>query len=88
MFRSNTVAAVVHPAQHDGHIFQRFLLGELRHKDHTMIAGVAACAQNIVDGVLGNRKSEGCKDCTLRFFNAVDLFCFRWDGQAIQKTQL
>ena len=53
-----------------------------------MIAGVAAGTQNIVDGVLGNRKSEGCKDCTLRFFNAMDLFCFRGDGQPIQKAQL
>ena len=54
-----------------------------------MVAGVAAGAQNVVNILLLQRKSEGCKDRTLRFFNTMDLFCFRRDGHAaIQETQL
>ena len=76
-------------AMPESHIFQRLFLGEFRHHNHAMIGGVAASTKNVVNILLGQRKSEGCKDRTLRFFNTMDLFCFRRDGHAaIQETQL
>ena len=71
------------------HFFQGFLLGKLGSQHHTMIGRVAAYAEDVINIVLVNRKSEGCKDRTLRLFNAMDLFCFSRDGHAaIQETQL
>ena len=52
IFSGNAVAAMIYPAHGCGHIFQRFLFGKLRHKDHSMIGCVAAVAKNIVNGVL------------------------------------
>ena len=80
VFRGNAIAAVVHPAKHGCHLFQRLLFGKLRNEDHAMVAGVAAGAQNVVNILLRQRKSEGCKDRTLRFHEVIDLFCLVGDG--------
>lgn len=85
----NTITAVIEVMDEISHFFQGFLLGKLGSQHHTMIGRVAAYPEDVINIVLVNRKSEGCKDRTLRFFNTIDLFCFRRDGHAdIQETQL
>ena len=61
----------------DRQLVHGFLLHELQGNDRAGVLGVAAQPQEMVDVLLGQRKSGGRLRCALRFSDALYLFCFR-----------
>ena len=71
----DAIAAMVFLLQKGGDLLRGFLLHKLSRHTHTAVFCVAAKAQNLVDVLLGNQKSEGRFFRALRFCDAPYLLC-------------
>ena len=73
----NTGSAVIFLFEQFRDFFNRLLLLKSGGNHHSCIIGVARQTEYIVNIVLGKRKSEVCRTCTLRFvYNSyLLLFC-------------
>ena len=63
--------------QKGGDFLRGLLLHKLRSHTHTAVFCIATKAQDQVDVLLGNRKSEGRFSRALRFCDALYLLCLR-----------
>ena len=80
VLRSDTVAAVIEGLEAGGHKGQGNVhLKQVNHP-HPQLIRIAAVAQELVNRLLSNKKSGGCRQYILRFRRCV-INLFRWGDQ-------
>ena len=70
------IAAAISPSQERGLFRHWLILGKLCGNYHACIVCIASETEQIVDVLIGKRKSEGLFIKALRLFDLCDLFCF------------
>lgn len=74
------IAAMIEFLEKGCVFFHGFSFGEFGGNAHTVVVGIAAKAQNVVDFLLCKRKSEGRKGYALRCcFDIGSLFFLGWE---------
>ena len=73
---AKAIAAVVQRFQYLGNLSGSFLLFKGCNHALSLAVCIAAQTQNMVNIILGKRKSSGCMRYILCFIYGLDLFCF------------